>query len=88
VTAPAKHLTIRNVPAAIVRELERLRRRTGASLNQTAIDSLGRALGVSLGGEPPDNGLGRLAGTWSDAEMQAFEDAAALFEKVDDAVWK
>jgi hypothetical protein len=87
-TAQAKHLTVRNVPAGIMRELERLRKKTGASLNQTAIDSLGRALGVMSAGEPPDNDLGRLAGTWTDADLRAFEAATACFEEVDDSLWK
>ena len=86
-TAQARHLTLRNVPAAIMRALDRERKRRRASLNQTAIDSLGRALGVAQG-EPLDNGLAALAGTWSESELRAFENNTQQFEQIDDDLWK
>lgn len=85
--ANAGYITLRKVPPAIMRALERLKKRTGASLNQAAIDSLGRGLGVTSG-EPVDNGLSVLAGTWTDRELRAFERATAAFERVDDELWK
>lgn len=86
-TALPKHLTLRNVPPAVIRALRRHRRQQGTSLNQTAIDALGRALGVSSGELPP-NGLAELAGTWSAADLNAFENASAVFEQVDEELWK
>ena len=86
-TAPAKHLTIRNVPAAIMRALDRERRRRATSLNQAAIDSLGKALGVTPEGVS-QNGLVSLAGTWDEAELRAFERNTQPFEQVDDDLWK
>jgi hypothetical protein len=70
-----------------MRALERLRKKNGASLNQAAIDSLGRGLGVA-DEEPPDNGISTLAGTWTEPELRAFEQTTAVFEKVDDELWK
>jgi len=70
-----------------MRALERLTKRTGASLNQAAIDSLGRGLGVG-DGEPVDNGLSALAGTWTEHDLRAFEQATAIFARVDDEPWK
>jgi hypothetical protein len=87
VNAPAKHLTLRNVPPAIMRALNRERRRKGASLNQTAIDSLGRALGVAAQ-QPPDNGLSALAGSWSESDLREFEDATAALEQIEDELWR
>jgi hypothetical protein len=87
VTATPKHLTLRNVPAAVMRALERQKRRRGTSLNETAVDALGRALGVARGA-PPENGLAALAGTWSESDLTAFERATELFEQVDDELWK
>ena len=86
-TASPKHLTIRNVPRAVMRALERERRQKQSSLNQAAIDALGRALGVHPG-EAPENGLAALAGTWSEEDMRAFQAATSPFEQVDDEVWK
>jgi hypothetical protein len=87
VTAIPKHLTLRNVPPAVMRALEREKRHRSTSLNQTAIDALARALGVTPG-EPTDNGLAALAGTWSDSDLRDFETATVVFEQVDDEIWK
>lgn len=70
-----------------MRALERERRKTRASLNQTVIASLGRGLGVSHT-EDFDNGLGALAGTWTAGELRAFETATGPFQKVDEELWK
>ncbi|HEY4394212.1 MAG TPA: hypothetical protein VGP64_09130 [Polyangia bacterium] len=51
------------------------------------IEALGRGLGVSQV-DDFDNGLGALAGSWSAAELRAFETATAPFEKVDEDLWK
>jgi hypothetical protein len=85
--ASPRHLTLRGVPPAVMRALDRERKRRDTSLNQTAIDALGQALGVA-GGEPPDNGLAALAGTWSSADLRAFTTATRVFEHVDDELWK
>lgn len=82
-TAPAKHLTIRNVPPRLAKALDAERRRRGTSLNRTVLEVLGRALG-----ESETNGLEALAGTWSRAEHAAFEKATAAFERVDEELWK
>lgn len=81
-----KHLTIRHVSPRLARLLEEERRRAGTSLNQTVLDLLSRALGVAE--EPFDNGLGRLAGTWSDEDLVAFEQATADFSRVDEDLWR
>ncbi len=82
----ARHLTVRNVPEEVVRALDRERRRDGKSLNRTVIDVISRGLGI--GGERPENGLRRLAGTWTAEELAAFEAAMADLEHVDDELWK
>ena len=81
-----KRLTIRHVPPQLARLLEVERRRTGASLNQTVLDLLHRALG--LGDEPFDNGLGALAGTWSDQDLADFEAATTTSSRIDEDMWR
>ncbi len=83
---PAKHLTVRHVSPKLARLLEEERRRTGASLNQTVLDLLHRALGV--GDESFDNGLGALAGAWSEEDLANFETATAEFSQVDEDMWR
>jgi hypothetical protein len=80
-----KALTIRNLPPGIADALEREKRRRGKSLNQTVIDLLGQGLGA---GGARSNGLGRLAGTWSEEEFRDFERATAQFEAIDEELWQ
>ena len=87
VRKPAKHLTVRGVPDDIARALDDERRRRGDSLNATVIDLLRRALGLSVG-KVYTNGLEKLAGGWSDADLAEFETATAVFEQVDEDLWK
>ncbi len=80
-----KALTIRNLPPSLAEALEREKRRKGKSLNQTVIDLLGQGLGAQ--GGVRSNGLGRLAGGWSEDEFRDFEQAMAQFETVDEELW-
>ena len=74
------NIRLRNVPPDLAEALERERRCPGHSLNRTAIDLLKQSLGV---GERRSNGLGRLAGEWSDQQAQEFECVLAPFGDVD-----
>lgn len=80
-----KALTIRNLPPRLAEALEREKRRKGKSLNQTVIDLLGQGLGAE--GER-SNGLGSLAGGWSEDDFREFERATAQFEAVDEELWR
>ena len=82
-----KAITVRNVPAELAESLEREKRCRGVSLNRTVLSLLSEALGVS-GPGPRNNGLRRLAGTWTEAEFKEFEQAVAPFEEIDDAIWR
>jgi len=64
--------------------LEHEKRRRGKSLNQTVIDLLGQGLGAE---GVRSNGLGRLAGGWSEDDFRSFERATAQFEVVDEEHW-
>ena len=82
-----KNLTVRNVDPDLARALDRERRRTGNSLNQTILDLLKRALGVSRD-RTYSNGLKELAGGWTDAEHDEFQEACRDFEEIDEELWK
>jgi len=82
-----RHLTIRNVPSEIADALDEERLRSHASLNQTVIELLGRALGVGKHGET-SNGLAKLAGTWTEEEHERFEASIALTEQIDEELWR
>jgi hypothetical protein len=82
-----KHLTIRNLPAEVAEALEEERHRSRASLNQTVIHLLRRALGVGRQSQET-NGLSRLAGTWTEGEHRRFEAAVAVTEQIDEELWR
>jgi len=82
-----KHLTVRNLPPPIAKALEKERRRRGKSLNKTVIELLGQGLDVALPQER-NNGLGRLAGTWSEADLRRFTEAIEPTEKIDEDIWR
>jgi hypothetical protein len=84
---PAKHLTIRNVPDDLVRALAAETQRSGAPLDHAIVDLLRKALGVGAG-PGYDNGLGRLAGTWSEQDLSGFEEATRCFEAIDEDLWR
>lgn len=82
-----RHLTIRNLPNEVAEALEEERGRSRASLNQTLIDLLSRALGV--GSQPAKkNGLASLAGTWTEEEHERFKAAVAVTEQIDEELWR
>lgn len=74
-------MIIRNVPPDLADALEREKRRKGKSLNQTVIDLLEQGLGAE---SVRSNGLGRLAGGWTEDEFRDFERATAHFEAIDE----
>ncbi len=80
-------LTIRKVPPDLARALEEEKRRRGVSLNRVVLELLRQALGLGFQ-EPARNGLEKLAGDWSQEELEDFETATAVFEKVDEEQWR
>ena len=81
-----KTLTVRNLPRQLAEALNRERRRSDRSLNQTVIDVLSRGLGIGDDG-PRRNGLAKLAGTWTDDDLQQFNESVAALEVVDPEMW-
>lgn len=76
--------TLRNVPTEVDRALRRQAREAGKSLNQTALEILERALGVT--GKPRRRrDLSDLAGSWKEDR----ETAAALEDqrRIDPGDW-
>ncbi|MBN2494601.1 MAG: hypothetical protein JXR96_08440 [Deltaproteobacteria bacterium] len=82
-----KQLTVRNVPARLAKLLDAERRRRRKSLNQTVLDLLCQALGLTPDAAY-DNGLRRLSGTWSEEEFNEFEEHTSIFEQIDYELWR
>lgn len=84
-TMKASHLTVRNLPEEVAAALEREKRRRGTSMNQTVIDLLRQSLGVK---GTRSNGVGRVAGAWTESEHREFLSAIQNFEEIDQDLWK
>lgn len=82
-----RYLTVRRVPEDLARALEREKDARGSSLNQLVIDLLIEALGVGPERQR-SNGLARMAGTWSEADLEEFQAAVAVTEQIDPELWE
>ncbi|MHC1729998.1 MAG: hypothetical protein AB9866_29040 [Syntrophobacteraceae bacterium] len=82
-----KQLTIRKVTPELAGALDTESRLRGRSLNQTVLDLLHQALGLAPNGGY-DNGLGKLAGTWTEDEFFEFEKNITIFEQLDKELWQ
>ena len=83
-----KTMTIRGVPPELAAALENEKQRRGTSLNRTVLALMREALGLSDGSGPRSNGLRRLAGAWSEEEYRDFERATAVFDGIDEEIWR
>ena len=79
-----KQYTIRNVPAAVDRALRKLAQANGKSLNETALEALGRATGVDAPIRHHD--LDHLIGKW--VEDPEFDRAIAEQDVIDEELWR
>jgi hypothetical protein len=80
------YLTLRQVPKKVLLKLRSEAKHRGISVNKLASELLARSLGLAE--EPRDNGLGALAGTWSQKEFQEFNKAVDELSKPDPELWK
>lgn len=83
-----KYVTIRNLPSDVADALEQEKQRQHKSLNQTAIELLAQALGVSSLQPKQGNGLAALAGGWTDQQWESFEKSTAVTEQIDEELWR
>ena len=77
--------TLRNIPENLDAALRERARETGKSLNEVAVEALGRGLGFAEEARRQRN-LRDLAGTWRNDP--AFDRAIADQHSIDDQLWK
>ena len=82
-------MTLRGIDERIAAALKEKARKEGTSVNAFVL----RVLKESLGIEKKKRGvvyddLDHLAGTWSKKDAAEFEQATAVFGKVDEEMWK
>ncbi len=85
-----KQLTIRGFDEAVAREIERVARAQGISLNQAVQNILRKGAGLVLDREDAGivgRSLDHLIGTWSHEEADHLERVVAELEVIDDSMW-
>lgn len=80
-------LTLRGVSPEVGTRLRRAAKKSGRSLNKTALELLGKSLGVQAD-STKRRSLTHLAGTWSKAEVAQFNRHTAMFTEVDEELWR
>jgi len=78
-----RQLTIRNVPDAVAKRLDRLSRERDESLNSTLVGLLTEAVSYDARRER----LSRYV-TWSEDDVTAFNAALRVQRTVDDDIWR
>jgi hypothetical protein len=89
-TVATKQLTLRGFDADLERALVKEARTSGLSLNQAAVKLLRRGAGLASGPAPNavGNALDHLIGTWTADDAGRMAAASAVFERVDEDLWK
>ncbi|CAG0946941.1 hypothetical protein [Geobacter sp.] len=82
-------ITLRGVDERIANTLKEKAKKEGISVNTLMLKLLKEALGMEKRKRSVVyDDLDHLAGTWSAADAAEFEQATAVFEKVDEEMWK
>ena len=82
-------MTLRGIDDAISGALKERARREDTSVNTVMLRILKESLGIEKKKRIViHNDLDHLAGTWDSNDFTEFESATAVFEKVDEEMWK
>lgn len=79
-----KAITLRNLPEQVARIIQQRAAAEGISLNRAVI----KVLEERLRSEPLHHDLDDLAGSWSDAEARAFDQALSEQRAIDPELWQ
>lgn len=85
-----KQLTIRGFNDELTREIQRIAKREGISLNQAVLKLLRK--GAGLAEHSRENTIGasldHLIGTWTAEEAEQVDRALEDFEEIDESMWR
>ena len=83
-------VTLRNLPPALLRQVEQRARAQGSSLNKAVIGLLEEATGSARGARKRTvyHDLDGLVGKWTVREAAVFEKALAELRVVDEEIWR
>lgn len=85
-------LTVRGFDDALSASLSQLAEREGISLSKAALRLMRKGAGLTESeikpGKPIGHALDDLFGTWTQEEADEFDAAVAVFETIDEDMWK
>ena len=82
-------ITLRNLDPDMEREIRRIAKEEGKSLNRVLIDMISQITGLKEGKEKrPSEALKKLAGGWSEEDASTFFDSIKSCEQIDEELWK
>ena len=84
-------LTVRGFDDQLENQLHQLAHQRGLSLNKAALLLMRRGAGLDRPTQRQDvvgDSLDELFGLWTREQQQEFDEAAQIFEQVDDSFWK
>jgi hypothetical protein len=89
-THPTRQLTLRGFDSRLARELERVARQEGISLNKAALRLMRLGAGLEEQGAPATIGhsLDDLIGTWTRREAESFLRSIESCDQVDEELWR
>jgi len=81
-------ITIRGMEPEIEREIRRLAKKSGKSLNRVILDMIHLHSGLRLKNDRSSTeSLGKLAGGWSEKEAAEFMKSIKSCEQIDEELW-
>jgi hypothetical protein len=86
-----KQLSVRGFDAALEKQIRKIARKQGISLNRATICLLRKGAGLTESGRNANvvgDSLDHLIGKWSEAESKAFLKSIAPLEQIDRSFWK
>jgi len=86
-----KQMTIRGIPDVVEREIRKMARQKGLSLNKAALAVLEKAGGANRRGTGKSrlyHDLDHLCGVWDKRQADEMERHVALHREIDEALWK
>lgn len=81
-------ITLRGMDPKIEREVRRMAKKGGKSLNRIILDMIYRNTGLNKKNKkPPADSLRKLAGGWSEKEASEFLKSIKSCEQIDEEMW-
>ncbi|MEA1947181.1 MAG: hypothetical protein U9N83_07735 [Thermodesulfobacteriota bacterium] len=81
-------ITLRGIDPEIEREIRRIAKKSGKSLNRVVLDMIDKSTGLNKKDKrPPAASLRKLAGGWSEKDALEFLESIKSCKQIDEEMW-